>query len=82
MVEPGNGPHPDDVWYAWLDDAWVKIPPEKLFPTLRRMAKRLVSEMHTNRMSTTKSFASSGQRAGCDGASSPYSQNTALPLIS
>ena len=30
MVEPGNGPHPDDVWYAWLDDAWVKIPPEKI----------------------------------------------------
>ena len=29
-VEPGTGPHPDDVWYAWLDDAWVKIPPEKI----------------------------------------------------
>jgi hypothetical protein len=29
-VEPGTGPHPDDVWYAWLDDAWAKIPPEKI----------------------------------------------------
>jgi hypothetical protein len=29
-VEPGKGPHPDDVWYAWLDDAWVKIAPEKI----------------------------------------------------
>jgi hypothetical protein len=29
-VERGKGPHPDDVWYAWLDDAWVKIAPEKI----------------------------------------------------
>jgi hypothetical protein len=27
-VEPGGGPHPDDVWYAWLDDIWIKVPPE------------------------------------------------------
>jgi hypothetical protein len=29
-VESTGGPHPDDVWYAWLNETWVKIPPEKI----------------------------------------------------
>ena len=31
-VEHGNGPHPDDTWYALINGAWVKIPPEKVVP--------------------------------------------------
>jgi hypothetical protein len=31
-VEHGNGPHPDDTWYALINGAWVKIPPEKIVP--------------------------------------------------
>lgn len=31
-VEPGDAVHPDDVWYAWLDDGWVRVPPEKIVP--------------------------------------------------
>ena len=31
-VEPGDGPHPADTWYAWLDGKWVRIPPEKIVP--------------------------------------------------
>lgn len=30
MVEPGNERYPEDVWYAWLNDAWTRIPPEKI----------------------------------------------------
>jgi hypothetical protein len=30
MVEPGSERHPDDVWYAWLNEAWTWIPPEKI----------------------------------------------------
>ena len=26
-VESTGGPHPEDVWYAWLNEAWVQIPP-------------------------------------------------------
>jgi hypothetical protein len=38
-VEPGSGQYPDDVWYARLDDAWVKIPPEKIIPDFAPDAK-------------------------------------------
>jgi len=31
-VEPGNEKHPDDVWFAWLKDEWVRVPPEKVVP--------------------------------------------------
>jgi hypothetical protein len=31
-VEKTGGPYPEDAWYAWLNDAWVKIPPEKIVP--------------------------------------------------
>ena len=30
MVELGRDRYPDDVWYAWLNDTWTKIPPEKI----------------------------------------------------
>ena len=30
MVEPGNERYPEDVWYAWLNEAWTRIPPEKI----------------------------------------------------
>ncbi|HKH66924.1 MAG TPA: hypothetical protein VKA75_06095, partial [Reyranella sp.] len=31
-VEAGKGPYPEDTWYPWLNEAWVKIPPEKIVP--------------------------------------------------
>jgi len=31
-VEPGNEKYPEDVWYAWLKDQWVRVPPEKIVP--------------------------------------------------
>jgi hypothetical protein len=31
-VEPGDGPHPEDRWYAWLDGKWVRVPPDKIVP--------------------------------------------------
>jgi hypothetical protein len=31
-VEPGDGKHPDDRWYAWLKEEWVAIPAEKIVP--------------------------------------------------
>jgi hypothetical protein len=30
-VEAGNGFHPNDIWYAWLEEKWVRIP-EKIVP--------------------------------------------------
>jgi len=29
-VENGDVRHPEDRWYAWLDNDWVLIPPEKI----------------------------------------------------
>jgi hypothetical protein len=29
-VENSGGQYPEDTWYAWLKDSWVKIPPEKI----------------------------------------------------
>ena len=29
-VEAGDERYPEDRWYAWLDGAWVKVPPEKI----------------------------------------------------
>ena len=29
-VESTGGPHPEDTWYAWLNESWVQIPPEKI----------------------------------------------------
>jgi hypothetical protein len=29
-VEQGDGRYPEDVWYAWLNDTWTKIPTEKI----------------------------------------------------
>jgi hypothetical protein len=29
-VESTGGRYPDDHWYAWLNDAWTLIPPEKI----------------------------------------------------
>jgi hypothetical protein len=31
-VEPGDGKHPDDRWYAWLNEKWVAIPSDKIVP--------------------------------------------------
>ena len=28
-VEGNGGPHPEDTWYAWLNETWVQIPPGK-----------------------------------------------------
>jgi hypothetical protein len=29
-VESNGGTYPEDIWYAWLDEGWTKIPPEKI----------------------------------------------------
>jgi hypothetical protein len=29
-VENTDGRYPNDQWYAWLDDSWMLIPPEKI----------------------------------------------------
>jgi hypothetical protein len=28
-VESNGSPHPEDTWYAWLNETWVQIPPGK-----------------------------------------------------
>ena len=30
MVEPGGDRYPEDVWYAWLNELWTRISPEKI----------------------------------------------------
>ena len=29
-VEPGTGKYPEERWYAWINDEWISIPPEKI----------------------------------------------------
>jgi hypothetical protein len=29
-VAPGDGPYPEDQWYACLNDEWTAVPPEKI----------------------------------------------------
>ena len=29
-VENSGGQYPEDTWYAWLKDSWVRIPPDKI----------------------------------------------------
>ena len=29
-VEAAGGAYPEDAWYAWLNETWVRIPPEKI----------------------------------------------------
>jgi hypothetical protein len=29
-VESGGGRYPEDRWYAWLNDQWAPVPPEKI----------------------------------------------------
>jgi hypothetical protein len=29
-VDLGGDRYPDDVWYAWLNNTWTRIPPEKI----------------------------------------------------
>jgi hypothetical protein len=31
-VEQGDGPYPEDRWYAWIKDQWVLVPPDKIVP--------------------------------------------------
>jgi hypothetical protein len=31
-VEQGDGPHPEDRWYAWINGEWVPVPPDKIVP--------------------------------------------------
>ena len=31
-VEPGDEKYPEDRWYAWIKDAWVPVPPDKIVP--------------------------------------------------
>ena len=36
MVEPAGTPelgdYPEDRWYAWLNNKWVMVPPDKIVP--------------------------------------------------
>ena len=34
-VEPGDERYPEDRWYAWLKDEWVRVPPKRSSPTSR-----------------------------------------------
>jgi hypothetical protein len=38
-VEPGDERYPEDRWYAWLKDQWVRVPRKRSFPTSRRTGK-------------------------------------------
>jgi len=29
-VEPGDSKYTDDRWYAWFNETWIPIPPEKI----------------------------------------------------
>jgi hypothetical protein len=29
-VEPGDGNYPEDRWYAWIEEEWTPVPPEKI----------------------------------------------------
>jgi hypothetical protein len=29
-VESGDERYPEDRWYAWITDEWVRVPPEKI----------------------------------------------------
>jgi hypothetical protein len=31
-VEAGDGPYPEDRWYAWLNGEWVAVLPDKIVP--------------------------------------------------
>ena len=31
-VEPGDERYPEDRWYAWLKDDWVRVPSAKIVP--------------------------------------------------
>ena len=31
-VEPGDERYPEDRWYAWLKDDWVRVPSQKIVP--------------------------------------------------
>src|SRR3954469_7683171 len=39
-VESKGGNYPDDVWYAWLHDEWVEIPPDKIVKDFSQPARR------------------------------------------
>jgi hypothetical protein len=41
-VESGGGPHPEDTWYAWLNEAWVQIPPDKIIKDLSPTGEALL----------------------------------------
>jgi hypothetical protein len=31
-VERTGGPYPEDTWYAWLNETWVRVPSQKIVP--------------------------------------------------
>ena len=35
-VEPGNEKYPEDRWYAWFNEEWIPIPPEKIVQESRQ----------------------------------------------
>ena len=43
----GDGKHPEDRWYAWLDDNWVIVPPDKIRSRLR--SRRTSLSFHARR---------------------------------
>ena len=39
-VESTGGPHPEDTWYAWLKDEWVRFRRRRSSKTSRQLARR------------------------------------------
>jgi hypothetical protein len=29
-IEPSGDRYPEDTWYAWINESWTRIPPEKI----------------------------------------------------
>lgn len=56
-VEPGDGKHPDDRWYAWLKEEWVAIRRKRPCPTSHPMGRLTYSCL------PARFNASSSQRA-------------------
>jgi hypothetical protein len=61
-VEPGGGPHLEDTWHAWLDNAWVRIPSEKIVPDHAPDGQAYL----LTALNSARSSASCGRRAACD----------------
>src|SRR5258705_8451902 len=64
-VENSGGQYPEDTWYAWLKESWVKIPPERSFKITRRMVSPISScWLELSSVSCGRRAASKGSNEG------------------